>query len=696
VQWSAALVLLLLLLVGFFMGHFPSPMGQLGFCAFGVFTGAAFARMSHPINSPLTRLGRVALGFVAASQIFYQMLVWSEPWRVHSSVLGWRLWWGTVVVAVGLGWLQVLWRAGARWEWNSGRTTLGFTAGLGVLLVGLAFRDNPTATLPAWWRWLVGGMALGAVVGSLVIIGRWLKSRPKNTRPLPGWMRPALMGAGALVLCVGSFYFGRLTMPPPSPFDNAHSLLAELPAAELEQQLQRDELRLKKLAEGMDALRADADALHAQIVVRMERNGNDGGETEYLPDESRAIRHLFIRYMGYRKDLLHLARVYIGFKKVQGDALRDRCFLVGYGAAAVALEAGLTFVAKYRDNESARSKLNEGEPGWLEPNQFEVVYHSVTDQHHLALYDTYGKHFKTHAGRWRREGVAGPDFEWVANRITRGQKAVQNTALNPVRAWFSRIGRRLEQDVHVPFYEAQKMMATFMGDTRIVRRDPFISEELVRLTLARTQLQPGDIILERRNWYLSNAFLPGFWPHCALYVGTPKELEALGIEYDALDAEAREAHQRPEHGQPRVILEAMSEGVVFTSAEHSMHADYVAVLRPRLTDAQRAEVLRNAFRYHGRPYDFGFDFSDESKLVCSELLYYSFGDKLKFDLEPVLGKSVVTPVGIMNKFVRERGTPGATMDFVLFLDTSPGQRQARQASEEACCESAARPKVFNE
>ena len=42
-------------------------------------------------------------------------------------------------------------------------------------------------------------------------------------------------------------------------------------------------------------------------------------------------------------------------------------FLVGYGAAAVALEAGLTFVAKYRDNESARSKLNEGEPGWLEP-----------------------------------------------------------------------------------------------------------------------------------------------------------------------------------------------------------------------------------------------------------------------------------------------------------------------------------------
>ena len=131
-------------------------------------------------------------------------------------------------------------------------------------------------------------------------------------------------------------------------------------------------------------------------------------------------------------------------------------------------------------------------------------------------------------------------------------------------------------------------------------------------------------------------------------MGTPQDLKELGIDYGELDAEAREAHQRAEQGHPRVIIEAISEGVVFTSAEHSMHADYVAVLRPRLSAEQKAEVIRNAFRYHGRPYDFGFDFADESKLVCSELLYYSFGDLLKLELESVLGKKVVTPMGIMN------------------------------------------------
>ncbi|HIG80544.1 MAG TPA: hypothetical protein EYQ62_02625, partial [Verrucomicrobiales bacterium] len=412
--------------------------------------------------------------------------------------------------------------------------------------------------------------------------------------------------------------------------------------------------------------------------------------------------------IGYRKELIQLARVYIGFKKVQDEPLRDRCFLTGYGAAAVALEAGREFVAKYRDNDHARAKLNEGEPGWLKPGQFEIVYHSVTDRHHLKLFATYGAHFEKHSERWDREGLPGTDVTWLAGRIQLGKDAVTDTDLDPVRAWFSRIGRQLEQDVNRPLYEAQKMMATFMGDTRIVRRDPFISERLIQRTLkdSKTKLQPGDIILERRNWYLSNAFLPGFWPHCALYVGTPEELEAIGIKYSELDAEARAAHQRPEHRHPRVIIEAMSEGVVFTSAEHSMHADYVVVLRPIFEPDQAPEdraaaireVVHRAFGYHGRAYDFGFDFTDESKLVCSELLYYSFGELLEFKLESVLGKNVVTPNGIMDKFVNERGE-AAQLEFIFFLDTrldKHGKRIVYFADEEDCRESATRPKIFNE
>jgi hypothetical protein len=33
-------------------------------------------------------------------------------------------------------------------------------------------------------------------------------------------------------------------------------------------------------------------------------------------------------------------------------------------------------------------------------------------------------------------------------------------------------------------------------------------------------MSPGCILLVRRQWYLSNIGIPGFWPHAVLYVGT--------------------------------------------------------------------------------------------------------------------------------------------------------------------------------
>jgi len=70
----------------------------------------------------------------------------------------------------------------------------------------------------------------------------------------------------------------------------------------------------------------------------------------------------------------------------------------------------------------------------------------------------------------------------------------------------------------------------------------------------------------------------------------------------------------------------VSEGVVFTSAEHSIgEADSVAVLRPRLTPDQIRQVIARAFSHAGKPYDFDFDFFSGDRLVCTEVVYRAFG-----------------------------------------------------------------------
>jgi hypothetical protein len=143
-----------------------------------------------------------------------------------------------------------------------------------------------------------------------------------------------------------------------------------------------------------------------------------------------------------------------------------------------------------------------------------------------------------------------------------------------------------------------------------------------RIEEMRAQLEPGDIILERRNWFLSNAFLPGFWPHAALYVGTEDDLKGLGIATKPDVVNRLEEYRSPAHdGESKVVIESISEGVSFSSLSEATRADYIAVLRPRLSKEEKAKAIWKAFSHQGKPYDFEFDFDTQDKLVCTELVY---------------------------------------------------------------------------
>jgi hypothetical protein len=249
-----------------------------------------------------------------------------------------------------------------------------------------------------------------------------------------------------------------------------------------------------------------------------------------------------------------------------------------------------------------------------------------------------------------------------------------------------------------------------MGDTRTTRRPPLIAA--VAVASALPKMEPGDILVERRNWYLSNIGLPGFWPHAALFVGTPAEVDAYFGEADrrATSGEAPSAYVsriRPDlsrmwggtdaHGDAVRVLEAISEGVSLTSFEHSAGADYVAVLRPRLERRDKLAAVVRAFTHFGKPYDFDFDFVTDHAVVCSELIYKAYqapaGEPgVPFDLVKTSGRWVLSPNDIVRKFDAEHGTQNAALDFVLFLDGQEKSRSAALADAAALRASWRRPK----
>lgn len=263
------------------------------------------------------------------------------------------------------------------------------------------------------------------------------------------------------------------------------------------------------------------------------------------------------------------------------------------------------------------------------------------------------------------------------------------------RAFVKGVPNQVRDRVEKDIYEGQSKIATWLGDTRLVSRPPFISPEQIRVVSER--IEPGDIILERRNWYLSNPWLPGFWPHSAMYVGTADDLRKLGIADHPSVRKHFETFTKPDkYGHYYRVIEAVSEGVVLSTLEHSAHADYVAVLRPRVTVEGKARAITRAFEHLGKPYDFNFDFDDTGKLVCTQLVYLSYEGMLRFELKRIMGRRTLPANEIAIKYVNERGGVDRQLDFVLFLDVDPAAGGARFVDEGVFCHSVDRPRALVE
>lgn len=257
------------------------------------------------------------------------------------------------------------------------------------------------------------------------------------------------------------------------------------------------------------------------------------------------------------------------------------------------------------------------------------------------------------------------------------------------------------------WFPLQKNVSEWMGDTKVHRKHShLISSD--QITTMGKRLQPGDILFERHEWYLSNLGLPGFWTHVALYIGTPEERRAFFNDPETtawvksqgnmdgdLEGLLRQRYPtayatgatKQERGELPRILEAISEGVSFTTLDFTGAADSIGVVRPRLSKREKAQAIMRAFHYSGRPYDFNFDFQTDSALVCSELIFKAYEPGagmmgLRFPVTEVMGRKVSTPNGMVRQFDEQLGSSDAQTEFVLFLDGYEKEKRAVESTRE--------------
>jgi hypothetical protein len=434
-------------------------------------------------------------------------------------------------------------------------------------------------------------------------------------------------------------------------------------------------------------------------------------------DERREVLQLFSSVLDHTVALDRMAAFHFDFWKinpVKDPARHARHFALAFAAMCERQRLALAFVDVTQDKPQFEKLFDEGEPALGIPRgayarlKYEVVH--VDDVSTLMSAFQYHKVLaKTAYGRVKEEGLRTFVKEAIDVRYAEVQERLQKRGVK----LFAKQGKDILKDTgHKAWFPVQAEVAEQMGDTKVRRRhDVLIDAAFVDQVVAQTRT--GDILVERQNWYLSNVGLPGFWPHAQLWLGAPAELAAFfdgDVEVERaygkrfvqhlVDAypDAWRAYATPdEHGAPHRVVEAISEGVSFTTAEHALHADYSAAMRPRLSKLDVARAVERAFGYAGRPYDFDFDFYTDQTLVCSELVYKAYEPRtgvqgLQLPLERVVGRMTLGPNSIVRLFDAQYGTAQQQLDFVWFLDGSEEQRTARFATLDDFRASHARPK----
>lgn len=450
---------------------------------------------------------------------------------------------------------------------------------------------------------------------------------------------------------------------------------ATVPAKTQSRRIATDISTLRHIVAGMASLQIRANAYLRQLEVR---------PGQYTQAENDKIRQLMLEYLNYREALFRMVAYHSGYLTIPDDKRRLQSFLIAYSAGLTLQAKGLSIAELFASSPNAVRKLNEPEPVWgIPPNVYNTIYDNATRVGNLALLAQSQAYYESMQPTIEALSISSdPDFGWIPALITDHLQTVQALAPSFWEAAFIKARRESIGTGRKAVYGLLAFVSRLAGDTKVRPADATVSIASARALEA--EMETGDVILTRKNYYVSNGFLPGFWPHAMLYVGPPEELRARGTDNRPWVQKHLARYSAPgRDGRPNRVVEAISEGVVFSSIEEALHADYVAVLRPRLSQARRDSAIERAFSHVGKPYDFEFDFFSTDQIVCTELVYRAYdeaigGERIELEMQRILGRDTYPAIEYVRKFRDEDHADRAlvaagqarqsSFDFVAFLD----------------------------
>jgi hypothetical protein len=548
-----------------------------------------------------------------------------------------------------------------------------------------------------WLPTMVEGLlALLATSMLLIYLGLRLK-RDHVVQTAQGVrFRKRILGVLAFSLVLGGGYVAKNRIEGPSR-------LTQLPPAEVDEAFELDLRRYRELSGGLD-----------RAITGLERAGVFANERVLSADEERLVLDSWTAILGYTMALDQIRLFWEDWYRFDPGRIERpdmlRAFLLSFASELVLFENGGRLGGLVRGNQHARKFLDVPHPSHQLPefsySHFSQQLEGTKDQTRIVGGAQYLRAIDGVLG-WKRDihrlGLAGL-WSDVHDRLD----GVANLGLIDRTAMtLAGDAQALRRTIRRTWLPAQKGVAKLFGDTKLRRVGWYLITEEQQASID-TKLEPGDVLVTRKHWYLSNVGLPGWWPHGILYLGAPDKLVAWADDpvvvtwlaaqpgsHPTFEAymEARfprwwRTYQLGDGDHTYRLLEAHSPGVVLSSMEESS-GDAMAALRPKLSKLAKVQAIAEAFEHLGKPYDFDFDFATDHALVCTEVIWRAYRpaegkDGLDLPLIDVAGRKTLPANVMVERFVKDPA--GSNFEFVLFVDADEEARVARFSDLEAFLE----------
>ncbi|GEM_PF-1843686 len=196
-------------------------------------------------------------------------------------------------------------------------------------------------------------------------------------------------------------------------------------------------------------------------------------------------------------------------------------------------------------------------------------------------------------------------------------------------------------------------LSKFFGNTvgQVQSRDgklKVLAEDKNQMAKMKGELHPLDVFLEKTPFRLTDRFIPGYYGHVAIWLGTPEELSSMTVHYKGKEIPLLSHPDVIPHldrlSEGKMIVEALREpGVTLNTFEHFLDIDDLLILRRKNIDSRKiGDYVLKTIQQVGKPYDFNFDIETEREIVCSELVYIVFNDQ-EWPIEREFGRYTISP-----------------------------------------------------